>query len=178
MFDEFELRVVVDELCVYFIELVGKSGGYFVVGLGVIEFIVVLYYLYQILYDQLVWDVGYQIYLYKILIGCCDEIYIVKQKDGVVLFLKCEESEYDIFGVGYFFILILVVFGMVIVCQFEGDDCKIVVVIGDGVMIVGMVFEVLMYVGGMELELNLLVIFNDNNMLIFEVVGGLIKMLG
>ncbi|GMR27798.1 1-deoxy-D-xylulose-5-phosphate synthase [Stenotrophomonas sepilia] len=177
-FDESELRAVADELRAYLIESVGKSGGHFAAGLGVIELTVVLHYLYQTPVDQLVWDVGHQTYPHKILTGRRDEIHTVKQKDGVAPFPKREESEYDTFGVGHSSTSISAALGMAIARQSEGDDRKVVAVIGDGAMTAGMAFEALMHAGGMEPEPNLLVILNDNNMSISEAVGGLTKMLG
>lgn len=177
-FDESELRAVADELRAYLIESVGKSGGHFAAGLGVIELTVALHYLYQTPQDQLVWDVGHQTYPHKILTGRRDEIHTVKQKDGVAPFPKREESEYDTFGVGHSSTSISAALGMAIARQSEGDDRKVVAVIGDGAMTAGMAFEALMHAGGMEPEPNLLVILNDNNMSISEAVGGLTKMLG
>ncbi|WP_164242570.1 1-deoxy-D-xylulose-5-phosphate synthase [Stenotrophomonas maltophilia] len=177
-FDESELTAVADELRAYLIESVGKSGGHFAAGLGVIELTVALHYLYQTPQDQLVWDVGHQTYPHKILTGRRDEIHTVKQKDGVAPFPKREESEYDTFGVGHSSTSISAALGMAIACQSEGDDRKVVAVIGDGAMTAGMAFEALMHAGGMEPEPNLLVILNDNNMSISEAVGGLTKMLG
>lgn len=177
-FDESELRAVADELRAYLIESVGKSGGHFAAGLGVIELTVALHYLYQTPVDQLVWDVGHQTYPHKILTGRRDQIHTVKQKDGVAPFPKREESEYDTFGVGHSSTSISAALGMAIARQSEGDDRKIVAVIGDGAMTAGMAFEALMHAGGMDPEPNLLVILNDNNMSISEAVGGLTKMLG
>ncbi len=177
-FDESEMRAVADELRAYLIESVGKSGGHFAAGLGVIELTVALHYLYQTPHDQLVWDVGHQTYPHKILTGRRDEIHTVKQKDGVAPFPKREESEYDTFGVGHSSTSISAALGMAIARQSEGDDRKIVAVIGDGAMTAGMAFEALMHAGGMDPEPNLLVILNDNNMSISEAVGGLTKMLG
>ncbi|HEL3782827.1 TPA: 1-deoxy-D-xylulose-5-phosphate synthase [Stenotrophomonas maltophilia] len=177
-FDESEMRAVADELRAYLIESVGKSGGHFAAGLGVIELTVALHYLYQTPHDQLVWDVGHQTYPHKILTGRRDEIHTVKQKDGVAPFPKREESEYDTFGVGHSSTSISAALGMAIARQSEGDDRKVVAVIGDGAMTAGMAFEALMHAGGMEPEPNLLVILNDNNMSISEAVGGLTKMLG
>lgn len=177
-FDESELRAVADELRAYLIESVGKSGGHFAAGLGVIELTVALHYLYQTPQDQLVWDVGHRTYPHKILTGRRDEIHTVKQKDGVAPFPKREESEYDTFGVGHSSTSISAALGMAIARQSEGDNRQVVAVIGDGAMTAGMAFEALMHAGGMEPEPNLLVILNDNNMSISEAVGGLTKMLG
>ena len=136
-FDESELRAVADELRAYLIESVGKSGGHFAAGLGVIELTVALHYLYQTPVDQLVWDVGHQTYPHKILTGRRDQIHTVKQKDGVAPFPKREESEYDTFGVGHSSTSISAALGMAIARQTEGDDRKVVAVIGDGDYLMG-----------------------------------------
>ncbi len=177
-FDETELPAIAEELRGYLIESVGKSGGHFGAGLGVIELTVALHYLYDTPRDRLVWDVGHQCYPHKILTGRRDSIHTVKQKDGVAPFPKREESEYDTFGVGHSSTSISAALGMAIALAQVGDDRKVVAVIGDGAMTAGMAFEALNHAGGMEPEPNLLVILNDNQMSISENVGGLTKMLG
>ena len=177
-FDESELPAIAEELRGYLIESVGRSGGHFGAGLGVIELTVALHYLYETPHDRLVWDVGHQCYPHKILTGRRDTIHTVKQKDGVAPFPKREESEYDTFGVGHSSTSISAALGMAIALAQQGDDRKVVAVIGDGAMTAGMAFEALNHAGGMEPEPNLLVILNDNQMSISENVGGLTKMLG
>lgn len=177
-FAEDELVGVAEELRAYLIESVGRSGGHFAAGLGVIELTVALHYLYNTPVDQLVWDVGHQTYPHKILTGRRDSIHTVKQKDGVAPFPKREESEYDTFGVGHSSTSISAALGMAIANQARGDSRKAVAVIGDGAMTAGMAFEALAHAGGMDEEPNVLVILNDNNMSISEAVGGLTKMLG
>ncbi len=177
-FGEDELITIAGELRAYLIESVGKSGGHFAAGLGVIELTVALHYLYQTPVDQVVWDVGHQTYPHKILTGRRDQIHTVKQKDGVAPFPKREESIYDTFGVGHSSTSISAALGMAIAAQQAGDERKVVAVIGDGAMTAGMVYEALNHAGGMEPEPNLLVILNDNRMSISEAVGGLTKMLG
>ena len=177
-FDESELVAIAGELRAYLIESVGRSGGHFAAGLGVIELTVALHYLFNTPVDQLVWDVGHQTYPHKILTGRRDTIHTVKQKDGVAPFPKREESEYDTFGVGHSSTSISAALGMAIAAQLQGDPRKVVAVIGDGAMTAGMAFEALAHAGGMDDEPNVLVILNDNNMSISEAVGGLTKMLG
>ncbi|KRG42663.1 1-deoxy-D-xylulose-5-phosphate synthase [Stenotrophomonas pictorum JCM 9942] len=177
-FDESELGAIAGELRAYLIESVGKSGGHFAAGLGVIELTVALHYLFNTPVDQLVWDVGHQTYPHKILTGRRDTIHTVKQKGGVAPFPKREESEYDTFGVGHSSTSISAALGMAIARQRQGDTRKAVAVIGDGAMTAGMAFEALAHAGGMDDEPNVLVILNDNNMSISEAVGGLTKMLG
>ena len=182
-FEAGELRAIADELRAYLIESVGKSGGHFGAGLGVVELTTVLHYLYETPDDRIVWDVGHQCYPHKILTGRRDGIHTVKQKDGVAPFPKREESEFDTFGVGHSSTSISAALGMAIANAHltntrGGTERKVVAVIGDGAMTAGMAYEALNHAGGMDEEPNLLVILNDNRMSISEAVGGVTKMLG
>jgi len=177
-FDEAELPAIAGELRAYLIESVGRSGGHFAAGLGVVELTVALHYLYSTPDELLVWDVGHQTYPHKILTGRRDRIHTVKQKGGIAPFPKREESEYDTFGVGHSSTSISAALGMAIARQQAGDGRQVVAVIGDGAMTAGMAYEALNHAGGMDEEPNILVILNDNRMSISEAVGGLTKMLG
>lgn len=95
-FGEDALPAIADELRAYLIESVGKSGGHFGAGLGVIELTVALHWLYDTPDDRIVWDVGHQTYPHKILTGRRDSIHTVKQKDGVAPFPKREDVK-DLF---------------------------------------------------------------------------------
>jgi 1-deoxy-D-xylulose-5-phosphate synthase len=177
-FDEAELPAIAEELRGYLIESVGRSGGHFGAGLGVVELTTVLHWIYDTPEDRIVWDVGHQTYPHKILTGRRDAIHTVKQEGGVAPFPKREESEYDTFGVGHSSTSISAALGMAIANARAGNERKVVAVIGDGAMTAGMVYEALNHAGGMEPEPNLLVILNDNRMSISEAVGGLTRMLG
>ena len=177
-FDEAELPAIADELRAYLIESVGKSGGHFGAGLGVIELTTALHYLYDTPEDRIVWDVGHQTYPHKILTGRRDAIHTVKQKDGVAPFPKREESEYDTFGVGHSSTSISAALGMAIANAQAGNERRVVAVIGDGAMTAGMAYEALNHAGGMDPEPDILVILNDNRMSISEAVGGVTRMLG
>ena len=173
-----ELPAIAEELRAYLIESVGRSGGHFGAGLGVIELTVALHYVYSTPDDRIVWDVGHQTYPHKILTGRRDAIHTVKQKDGIAPFPKREESEYDTFGVGHSSTSISAALGMAIANARAGNERKVVAVIGDGAMTAGMAYEALNHAGGMDPEPNLLVILNDNRMSISENVGGMTRMLG
>jgi 1-deoxy-D-xylulose-5-phosphate synthase len=177
-FPEAELPAIADELRAYLIESVGKSGGHFGAGLGVVELTAALHYLYDTPEDRIVWDVGHQCYPHKILSGRRDSIHTVKQRDGVAPFPKRDESEFDTFGVGHSSTSISAALGMAIAAARSGSQRRVVAVIGDGAMTAGMAYEALNHAGGMEPEPDLLVILNDNRMSISENVGGLTKMLG
>ncbi len=177
-FEPVELRAIADELRAYLIESVGKSGGHFGAGLGVVELTTVLHYLYDTPDDRIVWDVGHQSYPHKILTGRRDGIHTVKQKDGVAPFPKREESEFDTFGVGHSSTSISAALGMAIANARAGNTRRVVAVIGDGAMTAGMAYEALNHAGGMDEEPDILVILNDNRMSISEAVGGVTRMLG
>ncbi len=177
-FDAGELPVIAEELRAYLIESVGRSGGHFGAGLGVIELTVALHYLYDTPDDRIVWDVGHQTYPHKILTGRRDAIHTVKQKDGIAPFPKREESEFDTFGVGHSSTSISAALGMAVANARAGNDRKVVAVIGDGAMTAGMAYEALNHAGGMDPEPNILVVLNDNRMSISENVGGVTRMLG
>ena len=177
-FDEAELPDIADELRAYLIESVGRSGGHFGAGLGVIELTTALHWLYDTPDDRIVWDVGHQCYPHKILTGRRDSIHTVKQKDGVAPFPKREESDYDTFGVGHSSTSISAALGMAIANARAGNERKTVAVIGDGAMTAGMAYEALNHAGGMDTEPDILVVLNDNRMSISEAVGGVTRMLG
>ncbi len=177
-FDEAELPAIADELRAYLIESVGRSGGHFGAGLGVIELTTALHYLYDTPDDRIVWDVGHQTYPHKILTGRRDAIHTVKQKDGVAPFPKREESEYDTFGVGHSSTSISAALGMAIANARAGNQRRVVAVIGDGALTAGMAYEALNHAGGMSPEPDILVVLNDNRMSISENVGGMTRMLG
>ena len=172
-----ELKTVAEELRKYVIESVGRSGGHFAAGLGVIELTIALHYLYNTPHDLLVWDVGHQTYPHKILTGRAHQIHTVKQYKGLMPFPAREESIYDSFGVGHSSTSISAALGMAIAAQ-NNSQKKVVAIIGDGAMTAGMAYEALNHAGGMRPEPNLLVILNDNRMSISEAVGGLKKILG
>jgi 1-deoxy-D-xylulose-5-phosphate synthase len=177
-FDASELPAIAEELRAYLIESVGRSGGHFGAGLGVIELTVALHYLYDTPDDRIVWDVGHQSYPHKILTGRREAIHTVKQKDGIAPFPKREESEFDTFGVGHSSTSISAALGMAVANARAGNDRKVVAVIGDGAMTAGMAYEALNHAGGMDPEPNILVVLNDNRMSISENVGGVTRMLG
>lgn len=166
-----QLEQVIDELRAYLLWSVGRSGGHFGAGLGVVELTVALHYLYQTPFDRIVWDVGHQCYPHKILTGRRDQLPTIRQQDGLSGFPKRSESEYDTFGVGHSSTSISAALGMALGADMAGLDRRVVAVIGDGAMTAGQAFEALNHAA--HTHANLLVILNDNNMSISHNVGGL-----
>ena len=166
-----ELQTLANELREYLLYSVGQSGGHLGGGLGVIELTIILHYLYNTPYDNLVWDVGHQAYPHKILTGRKDKIETIRKKNGLAPFPLRSESEYDSFGVGHSSTSLSALLGMAEAAKETHPDKKHVAVIGDGAMTAGMAFEALSHAG--HLKPNILVILNDNDMSISENVGGL-----
>ena len=166
-----ELQALADEMREFLLYSVGQSGGHLGGGLGVVELTIILHYLFNTPYDNLVWDVGHQAYPHKILTGRKDKIETIRKKDGLAPFPLRKESEYDVFGVGHSSTSLSALLGMAIGSQESNPDKKHVAVIGDGAMTAGMAFEALSHAG--HLKPNILVILNDNDMSISENIGGL-----
>lgn len=168
---EEQLLQLADELRAYLLYSVGKTGGHFGAGLGVVELTIALHYAYNTPYDRLVWDVGHQTYPHKILTGRREQMSGIRQKDGLSGFPKRSESEYDTFGVGHSSTSISAALGMALGAKMAGEQRRTVAVIGDGAMTAGMAFEALNHAA--HTDADMLVVLNDNNMSISHNVGGL-----
>jgi len=173
--DSKQLPQLAHELRHYLLYSVGKSGGHFGAGLGVVELTVALHYVYNTPNDLLVWDVGHQAYPHKVLTGRRESLPTIRQKDGLSPFPKRKESPFDTFGVGHSSTSISAALGMALAAKQQGKDKKVAAVIGDGAMTAGMAFEALNHAG--HTNTDMLVILNDNDMSISENVGGLNKYL-
>ncbi|MDX1518641.1 MAG: 1-deoxy-D-xylulose-5-phosphate synthase [Gammaproteobacteria bacterium] len=172
-FPESDLEPLARECRQYLLHSVSQSGGHFAASLGATELTIALHYLYNTPDDRIVWDVGHQAYIHKILTGRRDQLHSIRKWGGLAPFPKRDESEYDTFGVGHSSTSISAALGMAIAAKIQGLDRKAVAVIGDGAMTAGMAFEALNHAG--DLNANLLVILNDNNMSISPNVGALTK---
>tara|TARA_B100000953_G_scaffold294083_1_gene283387 strand:+ start:1398 stop:3290 length:1893 start_codon:yes stop_codon:yes gene_type:complete len=166
-----QLEQVVDEIRLFLLHSVSKSGGHFAASLGAAELTVALHYLYNTPEDRLVWDVGHQAYIHKILTGRKERLNTIRQWEGLAPFPKRDESEYDTFGVGHSSTSISAALGMATAAARQGLERKCVAIIGDGGLTAGMAFEALNHAGAQRS--NLLVILNDNNMSISPNVGAL-----
>jgi 1-deoxy-D-xylulose-5-phosphate synthase len=150
---------------------VGKTGGHFGAGLGVVELTLALHYKFETPEDRIVWDVGHQTYPHKILTGRKDEMESMRQNNGLAPFPVRSESEYDTFGVGHSSTSISAALGMITAAEKKNENRHVTAVIGDGAMTAGMAYEALAHAG--SIDKNLLVILNDNQMSISENIGGL-----
>ncbi|MCA3915265.1 1-deoxy-D-xylulose-5-phosphate synthase [Vibrio vulnificus] len=165
------LPTLCDELRTYLLNSVSQSSGHLASGLGTVELTVALHYVYKTPFDQLIWDVGHQAYPHKILTGRREQMSTIRQKGGLHPFPWREESEYDTLSVGHSSTSISAALGMAICAEKEGQNRKIVSVIGDGAITAGMAFEAMNHAG--DVHSDMLVILNDNEMSISENVGAL-----
>ena len=166
-----ELVQLTDELRLFMLFCVGKTGGHFGAGLGVTELTVALHYVFNTPDDRLVWDVGHQTYPHKILTGRREQMLSMRQKDGLSGFPKRSESEFDTFGVGHSSTSISAALGMAMASAQLDESRKTVAIMGDGAMTAGMAFEAINHAS--HVDKDLLVILNDNQMSISKNVGGL-----
>ena len=166
-----QISKLADELREFLLYTVGKTGGHFGAGLGVIELTLALHYKFDTPQDRIIWDVGHQTYPHKILTGRRDEMESMRQSNGLAPFPVRTESEYDTFGVGHSSTSISAALGMITAAEKKNEKRFVTDVIGDGAMTAGMAYEALAHAG--SIDKNLLVILNDNQMSISENIGGL-----
>jgi 1-deoxy-D-xylulose-5-phosphate synthase len=153
------------------LEVVAKNGGHLASNLGSTELAIALHYLFDSPHDQIIWDVGHQAYPHKLLTGRRPNFHTIRQYQGISGFCRREESPHDIFNAGHAGTSISAGLGIAVARDHCHDDFHIVVVIGDGALTAGMVWEALNNAGA--LEKNLLVILNDNEMSISPNVGAI-----
>ena len=165
------LPQLANELRNFLIESVSKTGGHLSSNLGTVELTVALHYVFNTPHDRLVWDVGHQTYVHKILTGRRGGMDKLRMHGGVAGFPRRDESEYDSFGTAHSSTSISAALGMAVAAELEGKDRHVAAIIGDGSMSAGLAFEALNNAGAMDT--NLLVILNDNDMSISPPVGAL-----
>ncbi len=168
---ESQLLLLAKECRDFLLHWASQNSGHFAASLGAVELTIALHYIYNTPEDRLVWDVGHQAYVHKILTGRRDRLHTIRKAGGLAPFPKREESEYDTFGVGHSSTSISGALGMAIAAKEAGIKRKCVAIIGDGGMTAGLAFEALNHAG--DLHSDLLVILNDNEMSISPSVGAL-----
>ncbi|WP_020656542.1 1-deoxy-D-xylulose-5-phosphate synthase [Massilia niastensis] len=167
-----QLTPLAHELRQFLLESVSKTGGHLSSNLGTVELTIALHYVYDTPRDRIVWDVGHQTYSHKILTGRRERMPSLRQLNGLSGFPKRDESVYDTFGTAHSSTSISAALGMAQAARLKGEDRHAIAVIGDGSMTAGMAFEALNN-AGVEEDVNLLVILNDNDMSISPPVGAL-----
>lgn len=170
-----ELNILSNELRDYIINSVSKTGGHIASNLGVVELTIALHYTFNTPEDKIIWDVGHQAYVHKILTGRKNEMSTLRQFNGLSGFPKRAESIYDSFDTGHSSTSISAAMGMARARDLKKENYEIVAVIGDGALTGGMSFEALNDAGRSNTKL--IIILNDNEMSISPNVGGLSRYL-
>jgi len=169
--DQEELGRLCHEIREEIISTVSKTGGHLASNLGVVELTAALHYVFDFPRDKLVWDVGHQSYVHKLLTGRRDRFHTLRQYGGISGFPKRDESPYDAFDSGHSGSSISSALGMAEARRLKGEEGRVIAVIGDGSMTAGLAFEGLNQTG--HIDQDLIVILNDNEMSISPNVGAL-----
>ena len=151
--------VLAREIRKFLVENVSKTGGHIASNLGVVELTIALHLALDLEKDVIVWDVGHQSYVHKILTGRWNEFSTLRQHGGISGFPKTRESKYDGFNTGHSSTSISAALGLAKAAQLKGEDKTIVAVIGDGSMTGGLALEALN--NASKLGRNLIIILNE-----------------
>lgn len=169
--DENSLELLSTGIRAFLIDTISKTGGHLASNLGVVEISVGLHKIFDFPKDKLIWDVGHQSYIHKILTGRADQFSTLRQNDGMSGFPKRSESEYDVYDTGHSSTSISAAMGLAVARDLNKSDEEVIAVIGDGAMTGGPSFEALNNLG--SLGSKVIIVLNDNGMSISEINGGL-----
>jgi len=170
-----ELTLLAEELRDFLINKVSKTGGHLASNLGVVELTLALHKIFQTDFDQIVWDVGHQSYVHKIITGRKEQFETLRKLEGLAGFPKTCESNHDCFNTGHSSTSISAALGIARARDLKKENYSVVAVIGDGAMTGGMAYEALNDAG--RSTTNFIVILNDNEMSIAQNVGAMSKYL-
>ena len=159
-FNASQLKQLCKELRADLIHTVAKTGGHLGSSLGVVELSVALHYVFNTPDDKIIWDVGHQAYIHKILTGRRDKMSTIRQSGGLSGFTKRAESPHDAFGAGHSSTSISAALGMAVGRDRKNRNNSCIAVIGDGAITGGMAYEAMNHAG--FLDSNMIVVLNDN----------------
>jgi 1-deoxy-D-xylulose-5-phosphate synthase len=171
-----QLPTLAQEIRDFLIESLSKTGGHLASNLGVVELTLALHYLFDSPKDKILWDVGHQAYVHKMLTGRRELFPTLRQYKGLCGFPKMRESEHDVWETGHSSTSLSGAMGMAVARDLLDQDNQVIAVIGDGALTGGMALEALNHIG--EQQKNLMVVLNDNEMSISPNVGALHNYLG
>ena len=166
-----EKKKLAEELREKILDIVSKNGGHLASNLGVVELTIALHSVFNTPRDSIIWDVGHQTYVHKILTGRKDQMDTLRKFNGIAGFPKTSESEFDCFNTGHSSTSISVALGMARANKLDDRKNKVIAVIGDGALTGGMAQEALNDAGSSNSDIT--VILNDNEMSISKNVGGM-----
>lgn len=171
-----QMQQLAEEIRNEIIEKVSVKGGHLAPNLGVVELTMALHFAFNTPKDLLVWDIGHQAYVHKLLTGRLDRFHTIRQFGGLSGYLRREESPYDVFGASHASTSISAALGLAAARDLQGENFKVVAIIGDGALTGGMALEAINNAG--SLKKNLIVVLNDNEKSISDNVGALHHYLG
>lgn len=166
-----QLEQLAGEVRATILDVVSTNGGHLASNLGVVELTLALHYVFRMPQDKIIWDVGHQAYTHKLITGRRDRFNTLRTRGGISGFPKRKESPYDVFDVGHSGTSISAALGIAEAMKHQGEEGKVVAVIGDGSMTSGLALEGLNQGG--ELGDRLVVVLNDNEMSIAPNVGAM-----
>ncbi len=166
-----EKNKLAQEIREFILQVVSENGGHLASNLGVVELTIALHSVFNMPKDKVVWDVGHQSYVHKIITGRKDKFNTIRKLNGLSGFPKINESEYDSFNTGHSSTSISAALGMARARDLKGEDNQVIAVIGDGALTGGMALEALNDAGFSKTKMT--VILNDNEMSISKNIGGL-----
>ena len=169
--NENEIIQLAEEIRQFLVQSVSVTGGHLASNLGVVELTLALHQVYDTFQDKIIWDVGHQTYVHKLLTGRKNAFHTLRQYGGMSGFPKRHESLHDHFNTGHSATSISAALGMATARDLKGGKHQIAAVIGDGALTGGMAFEALNHAGQSNIDLT--VVLNDNKMSIARNVGGL-----
>ncbi|WDV47932.1 1-deoxy-D-xylulose-5-phosphate synthase [Clostridiaceae bacterium M8S5] len=169
--DAMKLDALASEVRDYIIQVVSNNGGHLASNLGVVELTLALHRVYESPNDKIIWDVGHQSYVHKIITGRREEFKTIRKYKGLSGYPKRKESEHDIFETGHSSTSVSAGLGIALARDVLKDSYDVVSVIGDGAMTAGMVYEAMNHAGGLKTKFT--VVLNDNEMSISKNIGGL-----
>jgi len=166
-----QMNELAEDIRELLINSVSRCGGHLAANLGVVELTIALHYVFNTPKDRIIWDVGHQCYVHKILTGRWNRMSTLRQFGGLSGFPKREESEHDIFNTGHSSTSISAALGMALARDIKGEKHSVIAFIGDGALTGGMAFEALNHAG--QEGRDIIVILNDNEMSISRNVGAM-----
>ncbi len=166
-----QLEQLAGEVRATILDVVSTNGGHLASNLGVVELTLALHHVFRMPQDKIIWDVGHQAYTHKLITGRRDRFNTLRMRGGISGFPKRKESPYDVFDVGHSGTSISAALGIAEAMKHQGEEGKVVAVIGDGSMTSGLALEGLNQGG--ELGDRLVVVLNDNEMSIAPNVGAM-----
>lgn len=166
-----DLHELAGEIRETLITTVSKNGGHLAPNLGVVELTIALHSVFNSPEDKIIWDVGHQSYVHKLLTGRKENFSTLRCYQGISGFPKKEESDHDIFQTGHSSTSISAALGLAKARDLKGGNYHVIAVIGDGALTGGIAFEALNHAS--HTKTNMIVVLNDNEMSISKNVGGL-----